>query len=167
MVKVFINVDENLNVASVDEDLELFENKNNAELEEQFEKITSDCNTIVMGKKTFDYINQANMWPYQKFETYVVSSEVFSTEDVKQIDIDMTPAMIEFTSDKGVCIFGGKRLINFLVDQDLVDEIVLNSYRGKIKSQNILFENKELDRKFELVSEEKIQNINILTYKRG
>ncbi len=106
----------------------------------------SDVTTIICGAKTYqDILGFGVEWPYQDYDTYVVSTRADSLQDenVKAfIPYQKIKEIIEDSKGK-VYILGGGNLAGQLMDDQLITKLILTQMPVLLGSGVKYFQNKE------------------------
>ncbi|KGX86853.1 dihydrofolate reductase family protein [Pontibacillus litoralis] len=116
-------------IATKDESLEwLF--KVEGKGDNGFSQFYETTDTILMGKKTYDWIIKQGMehFPYKDKDCYVFTrSTMEDTEDVKVVQNDVTSFVqsLKNQSGKNIWIVGGGELLHTFLQAHLVDELII------------------------------------------
>lgn len=93
-----------------------------------YEDFYKDVDTVLMGRKTYDWIMNHTEFPYAGKESFVFShSPRKSTKDVTFISEDAAEfvSRLRERSEKRIWLVGGGRLLHTLLEAGLVDEMIL------------------------------------------
>lgn len=115
-------------IASKDESLEwLF--KVEGEGDNGFTEFYQTIDTIIMGKRTYDWIiKEIEDFPYETKECYVYTRSSYQdTENVKFINEDIHPFIHNLRKKEGnnIWLVGGGELLDSFIQEDLVDEFII------------------------------------------
>ena len=88
----------------------------------------SDIDTIIMGKKTYDWLEkeQAGQWPYSDKTSYILTHQkISSTDNIVFIDKEkLTELSVNFAdTDKNIWVVGGGEVIKLFIENHWVDEL--------------------------------------------
>ena len=88
----------------------------------------SDIGTIIMGKKTYDWLEkeQAGQWPYSDKTSYILTHQkISSTDNIVFIDKEkLTELSVNFAdTDKNIWVVGGGEVIKLFIENHWVDEL--------------------------------------------
>lgn len=127
--------------------------------------------TIVMGKTTYNEILGFGIdWPYPDHKTYVVSSNQSFLPTTPETfllntDIDVFITKLKEESDQNCWLVGGGKLINYFLNKDLIDKMIV-SIAPVILGEGIpLFAGKSMESEWNLDTIEKFDNCIVsLTY---
>lgn len=93
---------------------------------ESYLKLLSRIDTLIMGRKTFDILNQmVDTWPYPDLMTYVITSKKHeSNEKILFVDHDHQSFIENLVGQPGkdIWIVGGGQLVSSLLSYDRIDE---------------------------------------------
>jgi len=119
-----------------------------------YNKFTSDVDTVIMGRKTFDWVyNQLNAVPHPDKETFIVTKTarpnigktVFYTgnfiELVKQL---------KNKPGKNIYCDGGAELLNSLLQHKLIDELIISVVPVMVGNGTRLFKDGRPEQKLKL-----------------
>ncbi len=115
-------------IASKDESLEwLF--KVEGEGDNGFTEFYQTIDTIIMGKRTYDWIiKEIEDFPYKTKECYVYTRSSYQdTENVKFINEDIHHFVNNLRKKEGnnIWLVGGGELLDSFIQEDLVDEFII------------------------------------------
>ncbi|MCG7344728.1 dihydrofolate reductase family protein [Sporosarcina sp. ACRSL] len=115
-------------IATKDESLEwLF--KVEGEGDNGFSEFYDTVDTVLMGKKTYDWImRHMDEFPYKNKECFVFTrSMIKDTENAKFVSVEITNFVNKLKSQHGkkIWIVGGGRLLNSFIQENLVDEFII------------------------------------------
>lgn len=132
-------------------------------------KLVSKIDTVVMGRKTYEVINEIGSWPYNDFKSYVISGQ---KKDTKNKSIEFTDDVISLIKElkmidgKDIWLVGGGVLIETFIKNSLIDEYMIAIIPKLIGSGKRLFNKIEHYEKLKLVNIEQMNDIVMLTYHR-
>jgi dihydrofolate reductase len=96
---------------------------------EYLASLQNDYDTVLMGRKTYDFGLQFGVTnPYPWLKQYVISSRSEGVnEDLEVISSDPAALVLRLKSEPGkdVYLCGGSRLATSLLEQGLIDEVIL------------------------------------------
>ncbi len=115
-------------IAAKDESLEwLF--KVEGEGDNGYSNFYDTVDTVLMGKKTFDWVMQnIEEFPYKNKECYVFTrSSIEDTDDVKFINGNIKDFVNNLRRKKGenIWLVGGGELLHSFIQDDLIDECII------------------------------------------
>lgn len=96
-----------------------------------YQNLLNGCDSIVMGKSTYDRLLTYGMeWPYADFKTFVVSRKVDfvpSTAKTCMLNADIDTCIRNHTSqsDKDMWLVGGGKLMNYFLLNNLIDKMII------------------------------------------
>ncbi len=128
--------------------------------------------TIIMGFSTYDQITTAlspEMWPYKEQTTYVMTRrEMSSRMGVVMVNGSLHGLISRLKEDPGkdIWICGGARIINQLVELDLIDRYHISVIPIILGDGLSLFDKREKSLTLRLVSTAKYNGIVDLVYER-
>ena len=97
--------------------------------EYSFEAFLQRVDTIIMGRKSYEQTLSFGKWPVQEHRTFVFSkskqeAQTPNTEIVTALAPDFVQSLKE-EDGKDIWLFGGGSINHFLLENDLIDEIML------------------------------------------
>ncbi len=115
-------------IATMDESLEWLFNVE-GEGDNGFSEFYDTVDTVLMGKKTYDWIMQEmKEFPYENKECYVFTrSTIEDTENVKFIRTHITKLVNQLKSQRGknIWVVGGGELLYSFLQEKAVDELII------------------------------------------
>jgi dihydrofolate reductase len=136
---------------------------NNVDLEEfSFNGFLQEIDTIFMGRKSYEQVLSFGSWPYLNQQTYVFSKTISKTNSINtEIESNLTVDFVNQVKNqtgKNIWLFGGGKLNQFFLVNDLIDEIMLFIQPIIIGNGVGIFANQEImPKKFKL---KKAQSLN-------
>jgi len=92
-----------------------------------YETLMSSIDTIVMGRRTYDWILKMSSWPYEGYETFVVTSKPEESSYAKLVS-DRPEDLVRMLKEKpgeDIWLVGGGKLASDLIKKNLVDQMEL------------------------------------------
>lgn len=135
-----------------------------------YENFLLDIDTIVMGRKTYDVINELTngYWPYPKnLKTYVITNRLEKNQDnVEFIQSDFLKAAkyIDSKAKKNVSICGGANIIKQYLENNAIDEMIIFIIPIILGDGIPLFLNSSVELQFDLKKVAKHQQLVELRY---
>lgn len=86
------------------------------------------CDTIVMGRKTYEQVCSFGPWPYGNFTTYVLTESISDAENQSVIFVNSFEKLlkkIQSTAKKDIWLCGGAQIIALFDHAKMIDEIIL------------------------------------------
>ncbi len=93
-----------------------------------YQKFMSHVDTVIMGRKTFDFVQSFDgPYPHQNEMTYVLSRHTHHRDQPKIKFVKSVDEILSDLKDEGKDIFliGGAEIIKLFMDRNLIDEIHL------------------------------------------
>ena len=154
-------------IAAPNDDLSYLNGYDDYELvKSSYQTLLDQIDTIVMGRKTYDYVLKFDPWPYHGFDTYVITSHV--TESPYATFIFDTPSNLikDLLSKEGkdIWIVGGAKLAQALIKDDLIDVMVIATIPTLLGEGTRLFGDTKMNLSCTNVSVEK--GLILATYER-
>jgi dihydrofolate reductase len=86
---------------------------------------------IVMGSKTYEQVLNFDSWPYEGFETYVMTKRQLQPVDKAKVefyseDLDSFVPNIKRESHKNIWLVGGASLAQSFLERSFIDEMILS-----------------------------------------
>ena len=107
------------------------ENDNSKDTKEQFDfnKFLHTCDTIVMGRKSYEDIPQETFEEFKHTKIYVATNNEFKVnrENVEIINGDIVNKIVKLREEEGknIWIFGGAILADSFIKADVIDEYII------------------------------------------
>lgn len=92
-----------------------------------YEKLMSSIDTIVMGRRTYDWIMKMSSWPYDGYDTFVITSKPEESSCATLVS-DNPEDLIKRLKEqpgKDIWLVGGGMLASDLIKKNLVDQLEL------------------------------------------
>ncbi|MBB1137896.1 dihydrofolate reductase family protein [Myroides sp. WP-1] len=137
-----------------------------------YQDFLAEIDTCLMGSKTYKTILDFGYpWPYPEQETYVITSnpqlKIDSPNTVRVTDNigEVIQQLKEKKSDKNIWLVGGGQLVHYVLNANLLDQMVL-SITPKILGEGIrLFPEKSIGSTWELTHQKAFETgMMVLTY---
>ncbi len=115
-------------IAAPNDDLSYLNGYDDYELvKSSYQDLLNQIDTIMMGRKTYDYILKFDPWPYQGFDTYVVTSHVMPSLHATLTSETPSSLIKNLLKKEGkdIWVVGGSMLAQSLIKDDLIDEMVI------------------------------------------
>lgn len=158
-------------IAKLDGNIDFLDNPDRDEsIDHEYDDLMANVDTVVMGRTTYDQVVNELMpdhYPYEQQQSYILTSHLeldssnrhFRTEPV----VDLVE-QLRTKPGKGIWIIGGSSLIAPLVNANLIDEYVIAVLPTILGGGIPLFNEQTKERKLELQSAQKINDIAYLKY---
>lgn len=122
-----------------------------------YSEFLADIDTVVMGRRTYDWVmNQENgVYPYSELKGVIFSNSAFATpEQVHVVSGSVADwAKGALTEDgKDIWVIGGGELIRQFLEADLVDELIVTTAPVLLGDGVRLFPSGKYEAKLELLS---------------
>lgn len=136
MAKIFLYIATSLDgyIADINGNIDWLTKFNfNNEIQIFYDKFYSNISTVIMGNKTYQQIiNELspNFWPYEEKDTFVFTTNITKNNNKNNIfflnkDIIKEVNKIKQNSKKDIWVVGGSEIVNFLLKENLIDEIII------------------------------------------
>lgn len=123
-----------------------------------YSKFIETIDTVILGRKTYDWvIKNAGELSYPKQQVYVITRTKKDSHDkIKFYNEDLAKLVNQLKSEDGNDIFcdGGAEIINYLLNNNLVDEFVISIIPTLLGQGIRLFQDKKIKYKLTLISTE-------------
>ncbi|MGN1091020.1 MAG: dihydrofolate reductase family protein [Alphaproteobacteria bacterium] len=96
----------------------------------QFDNFYQSVDSIVMGRKTYDYLKQAAPKMLKDKHIFVITHYLRQQEDnivFIHEDIVGTLTTLKQNASKNIWVMGGAQVANILIKENLIDKIILNT----------------------------------------
>jgi dihydrofolate reductase len=97
-------------------------------LEKNHKNFFDKIDTVLLGSKTYEQVLKFDCeWPYKNKETYVITSRNFDhpKETIKSNNNPKELLSRLKNENKNVWVDGGSKLINYLIENNLIDRYIL------------------------------------------
>lgn len=107
------------------------ENDNSKDTKEQFDfnEFLNTCDTIVMGRKSYEDIPEETFEEFKHMKIYVVTNSEFKVnrDNVEIINGDIVNKILKIREEEGknIWIFGGAILADSFIKADVIDEYII------------------------------------------
>lgn len=132
-----------------------------------YEDFYQGVDTVLMGRKTYDWIMNHAEFPYPGKECYVFSHEPRENGDdvtfVSENAADFV-SRLKGQSEKRIWLVGGGRLLHTLLEADLVDEMILTVAPVVLGKGIPLFHEQEEKTSLTLTGLERFGQFGVLRY---
>ncbi len=115
----------------------------------------SGVDTVIVGRKTYDWVLKNWEFPHSQRKTYVVTHASRPDEgNISFYSGDLVELVAQLKSAPGKNIFcdGGAQIVNELLRNDLIDEFIISIIPILVGDGVRLFARSELEQKLELIS---------------
>ncbi len=154
-------------IAGEHDDLTFLDGYEHVQLvQSSYDHLMSKIDTIVMGRRTYDWIMRTSSWPYHGYQTVVFTSKPIESPYATMVSSPSDDYIehLKTTTGKDIWLVGGGILASELIKKELVDEIVL-ALIPKLLGQGVpLF--REVKAHFELIEVEHERGLILATYKK-
>ncbi len=136
-------------------------------IQTSYQALTKRIDTVIMGRKTYDVINQMGNYPYSDFKSYIVTSKTLNQSNEKIEFVDDVVKLVKKlkeTEGKDVWLVGGGILIETFMKHSLIDEYMIAIIPKLIGQGKRLFNPINHYEKLKLLNIGKMQEIVMLTY---
>jgi dihydrofolate reductase len=154
-------------IAGPDDDLSFLNAFDHLDLvKSSYEDLLSHIDTILLGRKTYDWIVNHSPWPYQGLVTYVFSSKPYDIPHGMMTNENPKTFVshLKNQTGKGIWLIGGGVLVQSLLDDHLVDEMVIAITPHLLGGGTKLFGNHQLE--FDLTDVKHEENLILVTYQK-
>lgn len=89
----------------------------------------STIDTVIIGRKTYDWVTKQVAYPHTEKNTYVITREHKPSEgNITFYNKDLTELITRLKSEPGKNIFcdGGAEIVNLLLNDHLIDELIIS-----------------------------------------
>jgi dihydrofolate reductase len=97
-------------------------------VKESYDALLKSVDTILMGRRTYEVITSHNIpWPYHGYQCYVYGSKMIESKDATIIHDDVSRHVLELKgqSGKDIWLVGGGKLVQALLESDLIDQMII------------------------------------------
>lgn len=126
-----------------------------------YSKFIETVDTVILGRKTYDWvIKNAGELSYPNQQVYVITRTKKDNYDkINFYNEDLAKLVNQLKSEEGKDIFcdGGAEIINYLLNNNLVDEFVISIIPTLLGQGIRLFQDKKLKHKLTLISTEQFE----------
>jgi dihydrofolate reductase len=136
-----------------------------------YSELLSNCESIIIGSRTFTEINKFDIeWPYSNFKTYVISRQKnfeINTPNTELYSGDLKELInkLMINTSKNCWVVGGGKLVESLLNQNLIDEMIISIIPVLIGNGIPLFHKSSSESKWGLVETKKYDSgVVTLTY---
>ena len=116
-------------IAGPNDDLSFLHEYDGHELvKKSYDDFIAHVDTILLGRKTYDWvIKNAEDWPYEGFNTYVFTHHPVEIKHGVMTNQQPKDVLLELKQKPGKDIFliGGGKLVQSMLEDDLVDEMII------------------------------------------
>ena len=155
-------------IAGPNDDLSFLHAYDGLELvQKSYDEFISHIDTIFLGRKTYDWvIKNTEDWPYEGFSTYVFTHHPKKIKHGLMTDQKPKDLLLELKQKPGKDIFlvGGGKLVQSMLEDDLVDEMMIAIIPKLLGSGTRLFEGHVSSWKVTNLKEE--NSLVFITYSR-
>lgn len=145
-------------IAKLNDDLQFLELVEKEGEDYGYENFISTVDTIIIGRKTFDWIVGKVDFPYSDKITYVISqSPKLDSQDKIYYTNDLISLVVKLKAEAGKNIFcvGGAEIINTLLVENLIDEMIISIIPIVLGDGIKLFKSEIPEQKINLLSTKK------------
>lgn len=154
-------------IAGEDDDLSFLDGYEHVKLvQSSYGDLMAHIDTIIMGRKTYDWILKMLSWPYEGYQTIVLTSTPIDSPYATMVSasIDRVMSDLKEKDGKDIWLVGGGQLASQFIKKGLVDEMVL-AFIPKLLGKGIpLFQ--EVEGQFHLVKVEHEGGLILATYQK-
>ncbi len=138
-----------------------------------YNELLCNCESIILGRKTFTEINKFDIeWPYSNHKTYVISHQKnfkINSPNTKLYNGNLKDLIkkIKNNTSKNCWVVGGGKLVESLLNQNLIDEMIISIIPVLLGHGIPLFYESNSESKWELNDVQKYDSgILTLTYNK-
>ncbi|MBE6449666.1 MAG: dihydrofolate reductase [Alphaproteobacteria bacterium] len=98
--------------------------------DKNFKKFYDSVGSVVMGRKTYDYLKVKTPELFKEKEVYVITHYLRQKEDnITFVHENIKGCLqnLKETKEKDIWILGGAEIINILIKENMIDEMVLTT----------------------------------------
>ncbi len=154
-------------IAGKDDDLSFLNDFDSLSLvHTSYEALMNQIDTILLGRKTYDWIKAHSAWPYQGLKTIVFSSKPQSIEEGVMTDESPKTIVSHLKNEVGkdIWLIGGGRLVQSCLDDDLIDEMIIAITPHLLGEGTKLFSTHQ--KQFSLTNVQHEKDLVLLSYER-
>lgn len=136
-----------------------------------YSELLSNCESIIVGSRTFTEISKFDIeWPYSNFKTYVISRQKnfeINTPNTELYSGDLKGVInyLITNTSKNCWVVGGGKLVESLLNQNLIDEMIISIIPVLIGNGIPLFHKSSSESTWGLVNTKKYDSgVVTLTY---
>ena len=154
-------------IAGKDDDLSFLNDFDSLNLvHTSYASLMNQIDTILLGRKTYEWIKAHSAWPYQGLKTIVFSSKPESIEEGIMTDESPKTFVSHLKSEVGkdIWLIGGGRLVQSCLDDDLIDEMIIAITPHLLGEGTKLFSTHQ--KRYSLTNVQDEGDLVLLSYKR-
>jgi dihydrofolate reductase len=154
-------------IAGKDDDLSFLNDFDSLTLvHTSYEALMNRIDTILLGRKTYDWIKAHSAWSYQGLKTIVFTSKPEAIKEGIMTDESPKTVVLHLKREAGkdIWLIGGGRLVQSCLDDDLIDEMIIAITPHLLGEGTKLFSTHQ--KQFSLTNVQDEGDLVLLTYKR-
>ncbi len=138
-------------------------------VKESYDELLKNIDTLLMGRRTYEVITSHGIpWPYTGFQCYVYGKEMTSLHaTIISDDAREHVKTLKNQSGKDIWLVGGGKLIQPLLEDDLIDRMIITIIPIVLGSGIPLFLSVSGIRKFDLIDIKSESGLAMLTYQKN
>ncbi|MFA5525481.1 MAG: dihydrofolate reductase family protein [Acholeplasmataceae bacterium] len=96
-------------------------------VQSSYAALMDSIDTIIMGRRTYDWILSMSEWPYTGYQSYVLTSKPMASSYATLTQETPKEIINRLNHEQGkdIWLVGGGKLVQSMLKSDLIDEIVL------------------------------------------
>jgi len=138
-------------------------------VKESYDALLNSVDTILMGRRTYEVITSHNIpWPYHGFKSYVYGKKTIHSHVATIISDDVSHHVLELKNQAGkdIWLVGGGKLVQALLESDLIDQMIITIIPVVLGSGIPLFLHLSDLHHFDLTDVQTEAGLSMLTYHR-
>jgi dihydrofolate reductase len=155
-------------IAETNDELSFLEPYDGLSWVEEFNQaMLSRTDTLLMGRRTYDVIKSMGIsWPYPDHTCFVYSKDKRSSDHVTFINEDILTHVSKLKELKGkdIWLVGGGKMIQPLLEENLIDEMIVTIIPVILGSGIPLFTSSKSNALFDLIDTKSNSGLVMLTY---
>ena len=154
-------------IAGVNDDLSYLHGYDDFKLvQSSYQELMNQIDTIIMGRRTYDVVLNMGDWPYEGYQTYVVTSSHDHSSYATFIKENPQTLIKRLQEQKGkaIWIVGGAKLVQALLKEDLIDTFVIATIPVLLGKGVRLFE--DIYKTLDFVDVKQEKGMILATYQR-
>jgi dihydrofolate reductase len=154
-------------IAGVNDDLSYLHGYDDFKLvQSSYQELINQIDTIIMGRRTYDVVLNMGDWPYEGYQTYVITSNIIPSSHANLTSLSPKTLIETLRKENGkdIWIVGGAKLVQSLLKDDLIDSMVIAIIPTLLGEGTRLFEGVQAS--FDCIRVEHEKGLILATYQR-
>lgn len=155
-------------IAGKNDSLEFLEAFNGVKsIQESFEKLESETDVMMMGRKTYDVIRSfSETWPHPNHQAYVITSKDIHDKQVNFYHGDLEKLILDLKARDGkdIWLVGGGQLVLSMIKLNLIDLYQIAIAPILLGQGTRLFLDHDQETKLKHIKTEQLETLTMLTY---